>query len=42
VLYNKKLCFVIVRRDGGSVPQSGNAAGRPAECSQDNVTEYRR
>jgi len=37
-----ELCFVIVRGDGGSVPQSGNAAGRPAECNQDDVTEYRR
>jgi len=42
VLYNKKLFFVIVRGDGGSVPQSGNAAGRPAEYNQDYVTEYRR
>lgn len=40
--YDKKLCFVIVRGDGGSVPQFGNAASRPAECNQDNVTEYRR
>jgi len=24
------------------VPQPGNAAGRPVECHQDNVTEHRR
>lgn len=33
---------MIVRGDGGSVPQPGNAADRPVECYQDNAAEYRR
>jgi hypothetical protein len=32
---------MILRGNGGLVPQSGNAAERPVECHQDNVTEHR-
>jgi hypothetical protein len=33
---------MILRGDGGSVPQPGNAAGRPVECHEDNVIEHGR
>jgi hypothetical protein len=42
VLHDQERCCVIVRGDGGSNPQPGNAADRPVECYQNNVAEYRR
>jgi hypothetical protein len=33
---------VIVRGNGGSAPQPGNAADRTVECCQDSAPEYRR